>query len=123
MFNIIITDLKQIQTLLFVRMIYNISNLTIVADNEVNSKIYNIEFMKEAAKQYYILMDIINNNEFNKLSNDNKEYVVKDIIKRNKLIISDEMKRLLNITVEFINTKYFRDLYKLSNLYIKLLDK
>ena len=104
-------------------MIYNISDLTIVADNEVNSKIYNIEFMKEAAKQYYLLMDIINNNEFNKLSNDNKEYVVKDIIKRNKLIISNEMKRLLNITVEFINTKYFRDLYKLSNLYIKLLDQ
>ena len=100
---------------------YDISNLAMVADDQVNKKIYNVEFMKTVSEQYYILMNIINNKDFTKLSSNDKEYVVKDIIKRNKLIISDEIKRLLGITVNFINTKYFRDLYKMNNIYIKLL--
>ena len=98
---------------------FDISNIDI--NGEINCKIYNNQFMENIVKEYYILVNIIRNNEFNKLSNNNKEYVAKELIKKNKAKILSELIRLLNSTVNFINTKYFRDLYKFNELYRDML--
>lgn len=98
---------------------FDISNINI--NGEINYKIYNNQFMENIVKEYYILVNIIKNNEFNKLSHNNKEYIVKELIKKNKAKILSELIRLLNSSVNFINTKYFRDLYKFNEVYRNML--
>lgn len=84
--------------------------------------ISNEEFLNTIAKQYFILTMIVKDNEeFKRLSLEEQEYIAKEIIIKNKQIVHDEIVRLMNITPDFIRTKYFKTLAKMLRIYYEFL--
>lgn len=100
---------------------YDISGLETL--EVTNKSIYNNKFMAHAST---LLMETVVNlpdmKDFRKLKSNEQQEVLKEIVKKNKREVTNEIERLLKINVRFVNTQYFHDLARILRIYTELIE-